>query len=155
MFSLSLKLIKGEESPKYLVRSVMLGLLLKKKRNVVGARNKLSKMHKSKRRRLILNPASTNEFLSLELSGVGNRRTVRELVEIVQAEGPKIVFLSETWSSRKHMEKVKRELDFDGLFIVPSDGKGGGLALLWKLEVAVWVDSFSKFHIDAIVNGGG
>ena len=52
------------------------------------------------------------------------------------------------------MEKFKRELEFDGLFIVPSDGRGGGLALLWKLEMAVWVDSFSKFHIDAIVNSG-
>ena len=52
------------------------------------------------------------------------------------------------------MEKVKRELEFDGLFTVPSDGRGGGLALLWKSKMAVWVDSFSKFHIDAIVNGG-
>ena len=75
-------------------------------------------------------------------------------MDTVQAEGPKIVFLSETWLGRKHMEKVKRELEFDGLFIVPSDGKGDGLALLWKSEMAVWVDSFSKFHIDAIVNGG-
>ena len=75
-------------------------------------------------------------------------------MEIVQAEGPKIVFLSKTWLGRKHMEKVKRELEFDSLFIVPSDGRGGGLALLWKLEVADWVDNFSKFHIDAIVNGG-
>lgn len=75
-------------------------------------------------------------------------------MEIVQVEGPKIVFLSETWSGRKHMEKVKRELEFDGLFIVPSDRRGCGLALLWKLEVVVWVDSFSKIHIDAIVNGG-
>ena len=35
------------------------------------------------------------------------------------------------------MEKFKRELEFDGLFIVPSDGKGGRLALLWKLEMVV------------------
>ena len=75
-------------------------------------------------------------------------------MEIVQAEGPKIVFLSETWLGRKHMEKVKRDLEFDGLFIVPRDGKGGELALLWKSEVDVWVDNFLKFHIDAIVNGG-
>ena len=38
--------------------------------------------------------------------------------------------------------------------MVPSRGKGGGLALLWKLEGAVWVDSFSKNHIDAVVNCG-
>ena len=75
-------------------------------------------------------------------------------MDTMQAEGPQIVFLSKTWLGRKHMEKFKRELEFDGLFIVPSDGRGGGLALLWKLEMAVWVDSFSKFHIDAMVNSG-
>ena len=75
-------------------------------------------------------------------------------MDTMQAEGPQIVFLSKTWLGRKHMEKFKRELEFDGLFIVPSDGRGGRLALLWKLEMAVWVDSFSKFHIDAMVNSG-
>lgn len=72
----------------------------------------------------------------------------------MQAKGPKIGFLSETWLSRKHMEKFKRDLEFDGLFIVPSDKRGDGLVLLWKLDVVVWVESFSKFHIDAIVNSG-
>ena len=92
--------------------------------------------------------------LAWNCRGLGNRRLVRELANIVQAEGPKIVFLSETWSGRKQLEKVKRELEFDGLFTVPSDERGGGLALLWKSEMNVWVDSFSKFHIDAIVHGG-
>ena len=31
---------------------------------------------------------------------------------------------------------------------------GWGLALLWKSRVDVWVDSFSKYHIDSIVHGG-
>ena len=29
----------------------------------------------------------------------------------------------------------------------------GGLALLWKAGVDVWVDSFSKYYIDSIVHG--
>ena len=28
------------------------------------------------------------------------------------------------------------------------------MALLWKAGVNVWVDSFSKYHIDSIVHGG-
>ena len=52
------------------------------------------------------------------------------------------------------MERIKNILEFDGLFTVPSDGRGGGLALMWKGRDMVWVDSFSKYHIDAIVNGG-
>ena len=31
---------------------------------------------------------------------------------------------------------------------------GWGLALLWKAGLDVWVDSFSKYHIDFIVHGG-
>ena len=40
------------------------------------------------------------------------------------------------------------------MFTVPSNDRGGGLALLWKKEVDVWVDSFSNYHIDSIVHGG-
>ncbi|KAK7823248.1 hypothetical protein CFP56_035709, partial [Quercus suber] len=44
--------------------------------------------------------------------------------------------------------------NFNGLFTVPNNGRGGGLAMMWKSEVVVWVDSFSNYHIDTIVNGG-
>ena len=64
-----------------------------------------------------------------------------------------IVFLSETWSGRKQLEKIQCKIKYAGLFNIPSQGRGGGLALLRKLEITVWVDSFSKYHIDAAVNG--
>jgi len=41
-----------------------------------------------------------------------------------------------------------------GLFTVPRQSKGGELALLWKSNISVWVDSFSKYHIDVVVNDG-
>ena len=40
------------------------------------------------------------------------------------------VFLSETWSDKKQMVRIKEKLEFDDLFIVLNDGRGGGLALL-------------------------
>lgn len=92
--------------------------------------------------------------LAWNCRGLGTCRAVRELVNIVQAQGPKIVFLSETWSDKEYMEKVHCDLEFDGLFTVPNNGQGEGLAMLWKSEIIVWVDSFSNYHIDAIVNGG-
>ena len=52
------------------------------------------------------------------------------------------------------MEHIGDSLDFEGCFIVPSDGRGGCLALLWKASENVWLDSFSKYHIDVIVHGG-
>ena len=64
-----------------------------------------------------------------------------------------IVFLLETWFGRKQLAKIRCKIKYVGLFTVPSQGRGGGLVLLWKSEVTVWVDSFSKYHIDAVVNG--
>nr|POE77108.1 hypothetical protein CFP56_65648 [Quercus suber] len=54
----------------------------------------------------------------------------------------------------EEIEGSKKKLKFDGCFTVPSNGKGGGLTLLWKEEDVVWVDNFSHYHIDAIMQGG-
>lgn len=48
---------------------------------------------------------------------------------------------------------VQDRIQFDGCFIVPTNGRGGGLALLWKRGIDVWVDSFSGYHIDSIIHG--
>ena len=45
-------------------------------------------------------------------------------------------------------------MNFARLFTVNNEERGGGLALLWKNSSVVWVDSFSSYHIDAIINGG-
>ena len=92
--------------------------------------------------------------LSWNCRGLGNRRAVEELGDIIQAQDPKIVFLSETWSTKDQMEHIGDKLDFEGYFTVPSDGRGDGLALLGKASEKVWLDSFSKYHIDVIVHGG-
>ena len=52
------------------------------------------------------------------------------------------------------MERIKLKLNFDGLFTVTNEARGGGLALMWKNSSDVWVDSFSSYHIDAIIKGG-
>ena len=50
------------------------------------------------------------------------------------------------------MKWVHDRIYFKG-FMVPSEGRGGGMASLWKAGANVWVDSFLKYHIDSIVNG--
>ena len=49
------------------------------------------------------------------------------------------------------MERIKLKLNFDGLFTVTNEARGGGLALMWKNDSDVWV---SSYHIDAIIKGG-
>ena len=94
------------------------------------------------------------KLLAWNCKGLGNRRAVRELVDIVQAQDPMILILSETWSNTEHMRWIRDKIGFDGCFTVPTTGWGGGLALFWKASVNVWVGSFSTYHIDSIINGG-
>ena len=93
-------------------------------------------------------------LLAWNCQGLGNHRAVDKLGEIIQSKDPGIVFLSETWSTKEHMEHIKLKLNFNGLFTVTNEAKGGGLALMWKNNSDVWVDSFSSYHIDAIIKGG-
>ena len=92
------------------------------------------------------------KLLSWNYRGLGNCRVVQELVDIVQAQDPMIVFLSEKWSSKEYMLWVRDRIQCVGCFTIPTDGRGGGLALLWKKNIDVWVDSFSGYHIDAIIH---
>ena len=73
---------------------------------------------------------------------------------MIQAQGPLIVFLSETWADKEQLESLKVKIKHVGLFYVQTQDRGGRLALFWQQGVQVWVDSFSRFHIDAMVGGG-
>ena len=52
------------------------------------------------------------------------------------------------------MERVGRKVHFTNLFFVPRVNTGGGLALYWKSEIVVDVQTFSNLHIDVIINQG-
>ena len=94
------------------------------------------------------------KILARNCRGLRNRRAVQELVDIVQAQDRMVVFLLEKLSSKEHMKSVRDWILFNGCFMMSNDDRGGGLAILWKVGVDVWVDSFSKYYIDFIVHGG-
>ena len=53
------------------------------------------------------------------------------------------------------LKEVQRYNKFDNLFYMERNPRGGeGLALYWKNSIDVHVDSFSKYHIDSIINKG-
>ena len=62
------------------------------------------------------------KILAWNCKGLGNQLAVQELFDIVQAQDPSIVFLSETWSDREQMVCIKERLDFGDLCIVPNEG---------------------------------
>ncbi|VFQ64823.1 unnamed protein product [Cuscuta campestris] len=93
-------------------------------------------------------PMST---LSWNCRGLGNPRTVREVVDVVSSKKPDFVFLMETKVNREHAERLRIKIEFEGLFYVDRTGLGGGLALLWKRNNTAQLLSYSKNHVDIMV----
>ncbi|XP_019160471.1 PREDICTED: uncharacterized protein LOC109157045 [Ipomoea nil] len=89
---------------------------------------------------------------SLNCRGLGNSRTVREVVGLVSRKKPDFVFLMETKVDRTHAECLHVKLGFDGLFYVDRVGLSGALALLWIKNNTARLMSFSRNHIDVEVS---
>ncbi|PNT64024.1 hypothetical protein BRADI_4g23647v3 [Brachypodium distachyon] len=71
--------------------------------------------------------------------GVGNRRTVQELLALARASHPKLVFLCETRQSEEDVKKLRWRLGLRGCEAVSSEGYSGGLALFWDESIQVQI----------------
>ena len=69
--------------------------------------------------------------------GLGNPWSVRVLRNIVQQWDPDFVFLSEKKLRKWSMEMKKMSIGFAKGLVIPSHGRSGGLALLWRQEINV------------------
>lgn len=49
------------------------------------------------------------------------------------------------------MVGIQETLDRPERLVVPSKGRSGGLALLWKREIRVEIQTYSEHYIDAII----
>ena len=70
----------------------------------------------------------------------------------MRKQGPKILFLMETKFDTKCFEYIRLRLGFFGCFVIPSLGRSGGLALIWKDDANVTISNFSQHHIDLHVS---
>ncbi|PNT75815.1 hypothetical protein BRADI_1g38244v3 [Brachypodium distachyon] len=68
-------------------------------------------------------------ILAWNYRGIGQPRTVQELVRLVHSHRPKLVFLSETRQRRDVVENLRWRLGLKNVISFPGVGKGGGLAL--------------------------
>ena len=93
-------------------------------------------------------------LLSWNCRGLSNLQTVNALSEVVRKEEPKIIFLVETKLNRDWMDMVKDKCNFKNGLYVDNIGSKGGLAMLWKEEVKLDIQTFSQSHIDCLVDGG-
>ena len=64
--------------------------------------------------------------------GFGNRPTVHELGDLIQAQDPLVVFLAKTWLVEARLGDIRDRLGIGNYFGVSKVNLGGGLALFWK-----------------------
>ena len=84
--------------------------------------------------------------------GLENLCIGREVVEIIWAKDPSVVFLSETLTDEARLEIVQRNINFEHWWVVPREGRGGGLVLYWKSLINLTVEALGKYYIDAIID---
>ena len=57
--------------------------------------------------------------------GLGNQWIEDQLVELVRAQAPSVVFLVEMWTNNARLELVQRRIDFKNKFEIPRRNRGG------------------------------
>ena len=74
---------------------------------------------------------------------------------MTRAKDPFSVFIAKTWVDKARLKEVQRKIEFDNLFFVKRNNKGGGLVLYWINSLDLSIDTFSKNHIDHYKQGKG
>ncbi|KAL7139466.1 hypothetical protein ABFS83_09G052800 [Erythranthe nasuta] len=82
--------------------------------------------------------------------GLGGPLTIHTLGEILRAHNPQVVFLSETRATPQLIDRLKQRWNLFG-FAGDRTTNGGGLALLWRKDVAVDLRAYSHNFIDVTV----
>ncbi|KAL0298977.1 UNVERIFIED_CONTAM: putative mitochondrial protein [Sesamum radiatum] len=93
-------------------------------------------------------------LLSWNCQGLGTPCTVHTLGELIRSHRPSLVFLAETKCKKGRIDGIKRRFGFFGC-CVESQGRSGGLALLWDKSTTVQLQSFGPHHIDVTVYPDG
>ncbi|KAK6131702.1 hypothetical protein DH2020_034499 [Rehmannia glutinosa] len=97
-----------------------------------------------------IHPLTSND---MDISSSPVAEAEPELRDFIRDKSPGLVFLCETKLSVRVFEKLKNSLGMFGIS-VPSVGRSGGLALLWKQNLDVSLRGFHERFIDAYVNLG-
>ena len=92
--------------------------------------------------------------LSWNYQGLGNPQTEDELIALVSKQDPKIVLFMETELEKTSMERIGHRMQFHNIFAVPRVNRGGGLALLWRDDISLDVQTYSDRYIDSFINHG-
>lgn len=91
------------------------------------------------------------KILSLNCQGLGRPKAVHDLRSLFELHQPMLVLLSETRFFTHRMDGLLRSLGYARGLGVASYGRGGSIALLWKENVGVKLQTLDKLHIDVVM----
>ncbi|XP_075659107.1 uncharacterized protein LOC142628973 [Castanea sativa] len=92
-------------------------------------------------------------LLAWNCRGLGSSLAVRILTDKVKAKDPTLVILAKTKAGVSRMKGIQRKLKYMQGIIIPSDGRSGGIALIWKEGIDIRFKSCSNSHVDVVVHG--
>ncbi|KAL4605197.1 hypothetical protein ACB092_09G011500 [Castanea dentata] len=87
--------------------------------------------------------------------GLRNLRTEKELVSIIRAKDPSVVFIAETWTDEARLDRTLSYINFYQKWVIPRTSRGGGLVLFWKNSINLKVVDSHRYYIDAVINKNG
>jgi hypothetical protein len=90
-------------------------------------------------------------ILGKNCRGLGNDPAVRALLDIKMRCNPDVLFLSETHLDTYPADCLKRRLKIDFKIVNPSDGRSGGVLLLWRREISIQQIFSAPKYIDVRV----
>jgi hypothetical protein len=90
-------------------------------------------------------------LLSWNCRGLGQPRTVQELVCLVHTYKPKLVFLSETRQNNKYVKNLKWRLGLCHCITQPGIGKGAGIALFYDESIEIKKIAVGARSIDVLI----
>ena len=93
------------------------------------------------------------KIIAWNCRGLGNAPAVRALLDVQQRYLPDVMFLSETHLDSYPAEGLRRRLKMDQNFVCTSDGRKGGLMLLWNNNVKVHKLALDAMFIDVGIEG--
>lgn len=91
------------------------------------------------------------KILSWNCRGLGQPRTVQELVCLSKTHRPNVIFISETRKNKEYVESLRYRLGMNNVFTVSVQGKGGGVAVFWDDSYSVELNKYGEHFIDMYV----
>ncbi|KAG4109651.1 hypothetical protein ERO13_1Z049387v2 [Gossypium hirsutum] len=91
------------------------------------------------------------KFMCWNCRGLGSLAKIRELKQLLVANNPDIIFLSETKMAANEFRRVQNNCRLQNALAVNSEGRSGGLAMIWKDGMNVAIQNYSKHHIDSLI----